>query len=186
MTFLRNTGAATVACLLLAACSGSDAPTAYNSENIVEKPEVTAESSPVTPAVAQPEVTETVIEATELAAEFANLPEPYKSADYARGRRTFKLCQSCHTLAEGGSNLVGPNLYGIFGQEIGGVEGFRYSKAVEEANFTWTPEQLEQWLENPRGFLPGNNMSFAGVRRPDDRHAVIAYIMVETGWEPSE
>ncbi|MEL6826819.1 MAG: cytochrome c family protein [Pseudomonadota bacterium] len=119
---------------------------------------------------------------TEASEAFAALPEPYKSADYNRGRRTFKLCQSCHTLNEGGQNLVGPNLYGVFGRQIGGVEGFTYSKAVQDSDIIWTPEILAEWLESPRNFLPGNKMSFAGVRKPDDRTAVIAYIMAETGY----
>lgn len=183
MTFLRNIGAISAAYLLLAACGGSDTPTTDMQENTVKKPIVAGDTagSDVTSAPVDSPAAE-----TDLAAEFANLPEPYRSADYSRGRRTFKLCQSCHTLAEGGPNLVGPNLYGVFGREIGSVDGFRYSDAVTKADFEWTPEVLAQWLENPRGFLPGNNMSFAGVRRPDDRLAVIAYIMVETGWEPTE
>ncbi len=117
-------------------------------------------------------------------AAFAGLPSPYSEADYAAGRRTFKNCGSCHTLVEGGINLVGPNLYGIFGREAGSLEGFNYSSALSEAKFDWTPERLEQWLASPRDYLPGNKMSFAGVHRPGDRHAVIAYLMVETGYAP--
>ncbi|MEM9841815.1 MAG: cytochrome c family protein [Pseudomonadota bacterium] len=134
--------------------------------------------SAATPSAAAP------VEApdAEVSEAFAALPEPYASADFNRGRRTFKLCQSCHTLNEGGQNLVGPNLYGVFGREIGGVDGYTYSKAVQESDIVWTPEILAEWLESPRDFLPGNKMSFAGVRRPEDRIAVIAYIMAETGY----
>lgn len=114
---------------------------------------------------------------------FENLPAPYSQADYSAGRRTFKLCSSCHTVVEDGIDLVGPNLHGIFGREAGSLDGFSYSQALQEADFVWTPDRLEQWLANPRDFLPGNKMSFAGVRRPDDRHAVIAYLMVESGYE---
>lgn len=117
---------------------------------------------------------------------FATLPAPYSEADYAAGRRTFKNCGSCHTLVQGGINLVGPNLYGIFGREAGSLEGFNYSSALTEAKFDWTPERLEQWLASPRDYLPGNKMSFAGVHRPGDRHAVIAYLMVETGYAPPD
>lgn len=117
-------------------------------------------------------------------ATFEHLPAPYSQADYSLGRRTFKNCGSCHTVVEGGTNLVGPNLHGIFGRKAGSLEGFSYSKALEEADFDWTPDRLESWLANPREYLPGNKMSFAGVRRPEDRHAVIAYLMVESGYEP--
>lgn len=115
--------------------------------------------------------------------EFANLPAPYSQADYSLGRRTFKNCQSCHTIAEGARNLVGPNLHGLFGRKVGTLSDFQYSDALQSADFAWTPERLEEWLTNPRGYLPGNRMSFAGVHRPDARHAVIAYLMVESGYE---
>ncbi|WP_169332243.1 c-type cytochrome [Henriciella marina] len=115
-------------------------------------------------------------------ASFEALPAPYSQADYNLGRRTFKLCQSCHTVAEGARDLVGPNLHGVFGRTVGSVDGFQYSRALQEADFVWSPERLEEWLANPRGYLPGNRMSFSGVRKPEARHAVIAYLMVESGF----
>ena len=115
-------------------------------------------------------------------AEFANLPAPYNTADYARGKRTFKLCVSCHLTAEGAGNLVGPNLHGLFGREAGSLEGFAYSDALTDADFIWEPVHLDEWLTNPRAFLPGNRMSFAGVRKPEDRLGLIAYLMVESGY----
>lgn len=118
--------------------------------------------------------------------DFSALPAPYSEADYALGRRTFKLCGSCHTLKQGAPDLVGPNLHGIIGRKAGSLPGFRYSDALANASFAWTPEKLEEWLSNPRSFLPGNNMTFSGVHRPADRHAVIAYIMLETGFEDKD
>ena len=173
MTFLKPGIIIASSILAVTACGGSEPAPAAEPQNTVEKPEVTeASSENIAPESAPEETSEA----------FAALPEPYQTADYNRGRRTFKLCQSCHTLNEGGQNLVGPNLYGIFGREIGAVEGFTYSKAVQESDIVWTPEILAEWLESPRNFLPGNKMSFAGVRRPEDRTAVIAYIMAETGY----
>lgn len=116
-------------------------------------------------------------------ADFAALPSPYNEASYSLGRRTFKSCGSCHTLKSGGQDLVGPNLHGIIGRAAGTKSGFRYSEALSSAGFAWTPEKLEQWLSNPKGFLPGNNMTFSGVHRPADRQAVIAYIMLETEYD---
>jgi len=93
-------------------------------------------------------------------------------------------CSSCHSLAEGGPTLLGPNLYGMFDRKVGEHEGFDYSKALQDADFEWTPEQLDQWLASPRNFLPGNRMSFAGVPREDQRAAIVAYVMSETGYTP--
>ena len=173
MTFLKPSLIIASSVLLISACGGGESTPETTAQNTVEKPKVTETSSDSAAPATAP---------TETSDAFASLPEPYQTADYNRGRRTFKLCQSCHTLNEGGQNLVGPNLYGIFGKEIGSVEGFTYSKAVQESDIVWTPEILAEWLESPRNFLPGNKMSFAGVRRPADRTAVIAYIMGETGY----
>lgn len=173
MTFSKTTAVSLASMALLTACGGGGGEAPTTTEKTVEKPAVTetsGEESVATPA------------AVDTSDAFAALPEPYKSADYNRGKRTFKLCQSCHTMTEGGQNLVGPNLYGVFGREIGAVEGFTYSKAVQDSDIVWTPEILAEWLESPRNFLPGNKMSFAGVRKPEDRTAVIAYIMAETGY----
>ena len=118
--------------------------------------------------------------------EFAALPAPYNTASYAAGNRTWKLCQSCHLTAEGAGNLVGPNLHGLFGRQVASEPGFDYSPALKAETFTWTPEQLDQWLANPRTFVPGNRMSFSGVRKPEDRLAVIAYLMVQSGYTAPE
>ena len=114
--------------------------------------------------------------------EFASLPEPYNTANYAAGKRTFKLCQSCHTTAEGGGNLVGPNLHGVFGRAAGSKEGFAFSDAMTNSGIVWSGEELDKYLETPAKYIPGNRMTFAGVRKPDDRKAVIAYLMLETGY----
>ena len=164
---------AVAAIVLLTACGGSDAPA--NDPPAEEAPPAKAPAE-AAPAAAPAEA------AVDAVSPFAALPAPYNTADYARGRRTWKLCQSCHITAEGGGNLVGPNLHGLFGREAGTLEGFAYSPALQEADFIWTPDKVDHWLENPRTFLPGNRMTFAGVRKPDDRLAVVAYLMSETGF----
>ena len=176
MTFFSRVAASSLAFLAISACGGRSESASTETENTVENREVsdTSSGTDATPAAVEEPVENL----------FAELPAPYNEADYDRGRRTYRLCQSCHTLAEGGPNLVGPNLYGIFGKDVGAVEGFAYSPAVMEADFVWTPEILNEWLESPREFLPGNRMTFAGVRRPEDRLAVIAFIMLETGYTP--
>ncbi|MEH6665506.1 MAG: cytochrome c family protein [Brevundimonas sp.] len=114
----------------------------------------------------------------------ASLPAPYSEADTENGRRVFARCRSCHTLPQGGPNMTGPNLWGVFGRQAGSLEGYNYSPALREADFTWTAERLDQWLNDPRGFLPGNKMAFAGVRDETDRRDLIAWLKLETGYAP--
>ena len=120
----------------------------------------------------------------EKAALLAALPAPYNQSDLDNGRRVFARCRSCHTITEGGPNMTGPNLYGVFGRQAGVQQKFNYSPAVRDAGFTWDAERLDHWLENPREFLRGNKMSFAGIPDPVDRRDVIAWLKVETGYAP--
>lgn len=84
-------------------------------------------------------------------------------------------------MAEGGANKVGPNLWGVIGSNAGAREtGFKYSKAVAESGLVWTDENLDQYLANPREFIKGNRMAFAGVRKDKDRADVIAYLKSAT------
>ena len=135
-------------------------------------PEQSASTPP--PAAAAP-----APNAEELQAAIAALPAPYNEANYEAGRRVFAQCRSCHTIDAGAPNRVGPNLHGVFGREIGSLDGFNYSQAVQDANFVWDAAQLDHWLANPQTFLPGNRMAFAGVRNETQRRDLIAYLMVE-------
>ena len=156
-----------VAFVLLAACGPNAAPSDG-------APSDSAPRAPAAEAAADPAA---------LQAQVAALPPPYNTADYEAGRRVFAQCRSCHTIDEGAGNRVGPNLHGVFGREIGSAEGFTYSQAVQDANFTWTAEQLDHWLQNPQTFLPGNRMAFAGVRDETQRRDLITYLMVESAPE---
>lgn len=120
----------------------------------------------------------------EKAALLAALPAPYDAGDLDNGRRVFARCRSCHTITEGGPNMTGPNLYGVFGRQAGGVAGYNYSTALKEADFAWDGERLDHWLENPRTFLNGTKMSFPGIPGAEDRRDVIAFLKVETGYAP--
>lgn len=120
----------------------------------------------------------------EKAALLAALPAPWNAGDLENGRRVFARCRACHTITEGGPNMTGPNLHGVFGRVAGSKDGFNYSPALREAGFTWDAEHLDHWLENPREFLRGNKMSFAGIRDAEDRRDLIAFLKVETGYTP--
>lgn len=115
----------------------------------------------------------------------ATLPAPYDNADLANGQRVFARCRACHTITEGGPNMTGPNLYGVFGRAAGAAEGYNYSTAVKQAGFVWDADHLNNWLENPRTFLKGTKMSFAGIPDATDRRDVIAFLKVETGYAPA-
>jgi cytochrome c len=101
----------------------------------------------------------------------------YSGTDIARGERLAMQCRACHGLDAGTSHMLGPSLYGFFGQKAGSAEGFKYSAGLTDASFSWTPRALDAWLSQPAVFLPGNSMAFAGLRKADDRRAVIAYLL---------
>lgn len=102
------------------------------------------------------------------------------AADLNRGRTQFILCQSCHSLNEGGPNKVGPNLWGVMDREAAQAPGFNYSDALKNAGVVWTNEALDQFLKRPSEFVPGNSMVFVGVERPSDRAALIAWVRQQT------
>lgn len=103
------------------------------------------------------------------------------SADASKGERTFKAqCSTCHTINSGGANGTGPNLHNIVGASTAHSSDFGYSAAIAGLNKTWTYEELNQWLNNPSSYARGTSMSFAGLRRDNDRVNVIAYLAANT------
>jgi cytochrome c len=108
------------------------------------------------------------------------------SADIARGERTFKgKCATCHTIDQGGSNGTGPNLHDVVGADKAHHDGFAYSAALAGMEGNWTYENLNDWLYNPSSYARGTTMSFAGLRRDDDRVNVIAYLASNTTNPPA-
>jgi cytochrome c len=105
---------------------------------------------------------------------------PYSDADKTDGAKEARVCRACHTLEQGGANMIGPNLFGFFGRRAGAAEDFQYSQAFAEADFVWTPRALDAWLRQPGRFLPGNRMSYPGVPRQESRDALIAYLLEVT------
>ncbi len=106
--------------------------------------------------------------------------DTYASADKDRGKTLSMQCRACHTLEQGGADILGPNLFGVFGRAAGGAPDYQYSDVLATAGFIWTPRALDAWLAQPFAFLPGNRMSFPGLPDVNDRNAVIAYLLATT------
>ncbi|WP_290498207.1 c-type cytochrome [Hyphomonas sp. UBA4494] len=108
------------------------------------------------------------------------------SADIARGERTFKgKCATCHTIDQGGANGTGPNLHNVVGADKAAHAGFAYSAVLEGMDGDWNYANLNDWLYNPSSYARGTTMSFAGLRRDDDRVNVIAYLAANTTNPPA-
>ncbi len=99
------------------------------------------------------------------------------SASAEKGAAAAKQCAACHTFEKGGPNRVGPNLYDIVGHERGaGRGGFNFSAAMKAKGGTWSFDELNKFLKDPRGYIPGTNMTFAGLSRDSQRADVIEYL----------
>jgi cytochrome c len=152
---------------------------------VVFSPNIVSEAIFASPAPEKPGYEIVAVEEEEGAgdAEAAG-PEPIApllaSADPAAGEAVFKRCASCHTVEQGGANKTGPNLWEVVNRPVASQEGFNYSAAMTEfaqaGSVAWDYETLNQFLLAPKGLVPGTAMSFAGLKKPEDRAAVIAYL----------
>jgi len=115
----------------------------------------------------------------------AQLPAPYNGADFVHGRQVFVQCTACHTATKGGANMVGPNLYGVFGIKAGvQPETFAFSDALKNSGIVWDTASLDKWLTDPMAMVPGTKMSFIGVKDATDRRDLIGYLKVVTSGGP--
>jgi len=110
----------------------------------------------------------------------ADLPFPQQSwidaMDATKGAKQFKKCTSCHNADADGSNGTGPALYGIVENDIGTQAGYSYSSALTGLPGNWTYEALDAYLEKPTAYAPGTKMNFNGLKKAEQRAAVIEYL----------
>ena len=115
-------------------------------------------------------------------------PEPIAAfmaeATVEDGMKVAKKCASCHTFEAGGVNKVGPNLANLVGADMA-KKDFAYSGAMAEFGGKWGYEELNQFLYKPKDYMPGTKMSFVGLKKPEDRAAVIAYMRSVTDNPPA-
>ncbi|KKW92994.1 c-type cytochrome [Sphingobium chungbukense] len=97
-------------------------------------------------------------------------------ADAGAGKQKVQLCMSCHDFTPGGPNRIGPNLWGVVGRPVASHAGFAYSPAMQAHRGSWSYDNLFDFLGSPGRVVPGTKMTFAGLRRPEDRAAVIKYL----------
>lgn len=135
------------------------------------KPAATAPAKPVKKVEATPAATPAP----------APAPKPAAMTPEAAGKKVFNRCRACHTIDASKKNRVGPHLYGVFGRTSGTAEGFNYSKAMKASNIVWNEDTLDQYLTSPKKMVPGNKMSFIGLKKEADRKNVIAYLKANSG-----
>lgn len=160
---LNKVAGAVLGALLFTAGSGFVAELIYHPKPAgkagYELPEPAAESAGAAPAA----------KAEPIAVRLA-------SANVEKGQGGTKACQACHSFEKGGPNKVGPDLWDVVERAKGGHGGFDYSAGIKEKGGTWTYEDLDHFLESPKGFIKGTKMAFAGIAAPQDRANVIAYL----------
>ena len=100
------------------------------------------------------------------------------TGDAAAGEKSFAVCKTCHAI-EAGKNMIGPSLHGVVGRPAGSIAGFTYSAANKGSGIVWSQEKLFQYLEAPQRIVPGTKMTYTGLKDPQARANVIAYLKTQ-------
>ena len=142
----------------------------------VEKPEKSAYQVASVTTVAST----TSAETGSVSSDSENIMALFASTSAAEGAKIFKKCAACHSITEGGGNKIGPALWGVLGRPAGSVPGYKYSKAMTAHGKNWSFEEMNGFLTKPKDWIKGTKMSFAGLKKAEDRAAVILYMNENT------
>ena len=142
----------------------------------VEKPEKSAYQV----ASATTSTTTTTTEISSENSESESIVALFASTSAADGKKVFKKCAACHSIAQGGSNKIGPALWGVLGRQAGSIPDYKYSKGMAAYGKTWSFEEMNGFLIKPKDWVKGTKMSFAGLKNAKDRAAVIRYMNENT------
>jgi cytochrome c len=122
------------------------------------------------------DTTKTTNEKVKIEEKLASIKPLLASASIESGAKVFKKCAACHSIDKGGSNKIGPALWGVVNRKIGGVQGFKYSTAMAKYGKNWSFEELNGFLHKPMKYIKGTKMGFIGLKKDKDRANVIAYM----------
>ena len=133
---------------------------------------------PKTPgyAVEVEQASDSSITTTEVVEKVVDIAALMALGDVASGEKIFKKCAACHSINKGGKHKIGPALYNVVGRKVGGVEDYKYSKALIAYEKEWTFEELNGFLIKPAKHIKGTKMAYAGLRKEADRASVIKYL----------
>jgi cytochrome c len=164
--------AAVLALVSVSACSkkpAEDTTTAAPTETAATEPAATNAAAPAADAKVAADNTDTL----------AGVKYASYTGDAASGEKAFAVCKTCHAV-EAGKNMVGPSLHGLIGRHSGEIPGFSYSAANKGSGIVWSEAKLFQYLEAPQRIIPGTKMTYTGLKDPQKRADVIAYLKTQS------